>query len=104
MLPVATATYGRTGGAIYKNPITGRPNPNKHHASDGERRDPRGIEICTAAKRLRNGRVGGISGIRAEDTKAWMGAAIAVEQGKPPLGDETSGDGRDSFTGLIQSI
>ena len=65
---------------------------------------PGELEIRTAARRLRNGRAGGISGIRAEDIKAWLRAAIAVEQGDPPLGDETAGNKWDSFAGLIQSI
>ena len=61
-------------------------------------------EICTTAQRLRNGCAGGISGIRAEDIKAWLCAAIAVEQGEPPLGDETAGAKWYAFVDLIQSI
>ena len=53
---------------------------------------PGDMQIRAAAKRLRNGRTGGISGIWAKDIKAWMGATIAVEQGDPPLGGESAGD------------
>ena len=53
---------------------------------------------------LRNGRAGGVSGIRAEDIKAWLAAAVAAEQEDGPQGDMAAIEHWHKFVELIRHI